>query len=183
VAAWWVVPEAILPLVQRQAGLPAKQILVPKLLQPIELHGLRITPFDGLHWEAAPDYPAGRRGVPATGYLVEMGSKRWLFPGDTRSYDPAALPHLGPVDALFAHLWLGRGAAFLLHPPLLELFCRFCLALQPRRIILTHLEEWGRQASDFWDLEHAEQVVAILKKHAPSLPIEVARIGDEILLV
>ena len=29
---WWVVPEAILPLVLKQAGLPAKQILVPKPL-------------------------------------------------------------------------------------------------------------------------------------------------------
>ena len=162
----WVVPEAILPLVQRQAGLPSKQILVPKPLQPIELCGLRITPFDGLHWEAAPDYPAGRRGVPATGYLVEMGGKRWLFPGDTRTYDVTRLPIFGPLDVLFAHLWLGRGAAFLLHPPLLELFCRFCLALQPRRLILTHLEEWGRRASDFWDIEHAKQVVSVLKKRA-----------------
>ncbi|HEY5269486.1 MAG TPA: MBL fold metallo-hydrolase [Anaerolineales bacterium] len=180
---WWVVPEAILLLVQRQAGLPAKQILVPKPLQPIELCGLRITPFDGLHWEAAPDYPAGRRGVPATGYLVEMGGKRWLFPGDTRTYDFTRLPIFGPLDVLFAHLWLGRGAAFLLHPPLLELFCRFCLALQPRRLILTHLEEWGRRASDFWDIEHAKQVVSVLKKRASFLPIEVACIGDEILLV
>jgi len=180
---WWVVPEAILPLVQREIELPAKQLLVPTPLQPIELCGLRITPFDGLHWEAAPDYPAGRRGVPATGYLVEMGGKRWLFPGDTRTYDFTRLPIFGPLDVLFAHLWLGRGAAFLLHPPLLELFCRFCLALQPRRLILTHLEEWGRRASDFWDIEHAKQVVSVLKKRASFLPIEVACIGDEILLV
>ena len=124
-AAWWVVPEVILPLVQRQAGLPAKQILVPKPLQPIELHGLRITPFDALHWEDAPDYPDGRRGVPATGYLIELGGKRWLFPGDTRTYNVTQLPHFRPLDVLFAHLWLGRGAALQSHPPLLELFWRF----------------------------------------------------------
>jgi L-ascorbate metabolism protein UlaG (beta-lactamase superfamily) len=180
---WWVIPEAILPLVKRQARLPAKQILVPNPLQPIDLHGLRITPFEGLHWEDVPDYPDGRRGVPATGYLVEQSGKRWLFPGDTRKYDPARLPHFGPVDILFAHLWLGREAALQPHPTLLELFCRFCLALQPRRVILTHLEEWGREVSDFWDLEHAEQAVSVLKKYAPFLPIEIARTGDEISLV
>jgi len=87
------------------------------------------------------------------------------------------------VDVLFAHLWLGRGAALQSHPHLLDDFCRFCLALQPRRLILTHLEEWGRQVPDFWGLEHAEQVLAVLKKLAPFLPIEVACTGDEVLLV
>jgi L-ascorbate metabolism protein UlaG (beta-lactamase superfamily) len=178
----WVVPEAILPLVLEETGLPAKQILVPKSLQPIDLHGLRITPFNGLHWENAPGYPEGRRGVPATGYLVEQNGKRMLFPGDTRNYDQAGLPAFGPVDILFSHLWLGREAALQPHLPLLVDFCRFCLALQPRRIILAHLEEWGRQVLDFWDLEHTEQAVSILKKQAPFLPVEVARIGEKIML-
>jgi L-ascorbate metabolism protein UlaG (beta-lactamase superfamily) len=170
-------------LVQGEIGLPTRQILVPQLMQPMEISGLRITSFDGLHWEAAPDYPTGRRGVPATGYLVEQGNKRWLFPGDTHTYDSASLLAFGPVDVLFAHLWLGRGAALRLHPTLLESFCRFCLAFQPRRIILTHLEEWGRAASDFWDSEHAEQVISVLKKYASFLSIEVACTGDEIMLV
>jgi L-ascorbate metabolism protein UlaG (beta-lactamase superfamily) len=178
----WVVPEAMFQLVQREIGLPASQILVPKLMQPIEIRGLRITAFDGLHWEAAPDYPTGRRGVPATGYLVEQGNKRWLFPGDTRKYDPAAMPDLGPVDVLFAHLWLGRGAANHPSPVLLDRFCRFCLALKPHRIILSHLEEWGRKAADFWDLEHARLVVAFIKQFVPSMPIEIALTGDRVLL-
>jgi L-ascorbate metabolism protein UlaG (beta-lactamase superfamily) len=178
----WVVPEAILPLVLRQAGLPDKQILVPKPLHPIELQGIRITPFNGLHWENSTDCPDGRRGVSATGYLVEMDDKRWLFPGDTRNYDPARLPDLGSVDVLFAHLWLGRGATLQAYPLLLDDFCRFCLALKPRRVILTHLEEWGRQVSDFWEFQHAELVVSVFKKLAPFLPIEVARTGDEVLL-
>jgi L-ascorbate metabolism protein UlaG (beta-lactamase superfamily) len=109
---WWFIPEAILPLVQREIKLPAKQILVPKPLQPIELHGLRITSFDGRHWEVAPDHPAWRRGVPATGYLVELGGKRWLFPGDTRTYDPARLPDFGPVDVLFGPPVAGERRGF-----------------------------------------------------------------------
>jgi hypothetical protein len=55
--------------------------------------------------------------------------------------------------------------------------------MKPRRIILTHMEEWGRKAVDFWDLEHAGQVVAVLNRLAPSLPVEVARMGDSISLV
>ena len=98
------------------------------------------------------------RGVPATGYLVEFQNKRWLFPGDTRTYDASQLPSFGPVDGLFAHLWLGRGCALMDEPPLLDAFCQFCLDLQPRRIILTHLNEFGRDADDFWDEEHAEKL-------------------------
>ena len=178
----WVIPEAILPLVQRETHLPMKQILVAKPLQSIDLHNLHITPFEGQHWEIAQDHPAGRRGVPSIGYLVEQGGKRWLFPGDTRTYDPACLPGFGPVDVLFAHLWLGRGAALQPASPLLESFCNFCMALQPRRIILTHLEEWGRPAPDFWDSEHADQVISILKEQATSISIVIARTGEEILL-
>ena len=176
----WVVPEAILPMVRRQAGLAARKILVPEPLQPIELHGIRITPFDGLHWEESPAHRTGQRGVAETGYLVEQGGKRWLFPGDTRTYDATRLPPFGSVDVLFAHLWLGRGAALMAQPPLLADFCHFCLALQPLRVILTHLEEWGRRGNDFWDREHAEQVILEFKRLVPRLPVEAACSGDEI---
>ena len=178
----WVIPGTMVSTIQKEVGLPSNQILIPKPLQRMDLNGLQITPFEGLHWEAAPGYPDGRRGVPAIGYLVKSGSNRLLFPGDTRTYDPARVPDFGQVDFLFAHLWLGRVAALLSPPPLLEHFCRFCLALKPSRIILTHLEEWGRNAADFWGLQHANMVVSTLKKHAPALAIEIARMGDEILL-
>jgi L-ascorbate metabolism protein UlaG (beta-lactamase superfamily) len=178
----WVVPKAILPLIREQARIPNGQILVPEPLQTISLHDLRITPFEGSHWQEDPDRPDGRRGVPSMGYLVEQGSKRWLFPGDTRTYDPANLPSFGSMDVLFAHLWQGKGAALQSHPFLLEPFCHFCIALQPRRIILTHLEEWGRQAFDFWDKGHADQLIACFKNHAPFLPIQMAYTGDKILL-
>ncbi len=178
----WVVPESLLPQVQGEMGLSPDKILVPKPLQPFDLDGLRITAFEGLHWEVSAAYPSGRRGVPATGYLIEQRENRWLFPGDTRNYDPLAIPDFGPVDVLFAHLWLGRAAATQSPPPLLDRFCQFCVALKPRRIILTHLDEWGRKAVDFWDLNHAGQVKAALTHLAPSLPVEIARMGDEIFL-
>jgi hypothetical protein len=178
----WVVPEAILPLVKEQVNLPARQILVPKPLQLIDLHGIHITPFNGLHWEENPGSPDGRRGVPAMGYLVEQDGKRWLFPGDTRTYDSSTLPDFGSVDLLFAHLWLGKGSALQPNPQLLERFCRFYIALKPQRIIMTHLEEWGRGISDFWDLAHAKQVVAVFKELAPSTKIDSAFTGDAVVL-
>jgi L-ascorbate metabolism protein UlaG (beta-lactamase superfamily) len=105
----WVVPEFILSNVVEQAGLPRENIIVPSPRASIELNGIRILPFDGLHWETTPD--GNRRGVPSMGYLIECNGRRWLFPGDTRTYNASQLPALDAVDAVFVHLWLGRGSA------------------------------------------------------------------------
>jgi L-ascorbate metabolism protein UlaG (beta-lactamase superfamily) len=162
----WVVPEFILSQVL-EAGIPFEKIIVPQPLQPIDLNGLHITPFDGLHWETEVD--GNLRGVPALGYLVEWGNKRWLFPGDTRTYDASQLPNFGPINGLFAHLWLGRGCAQREKPPLLESFCRFCLELRPRQIILTHLDEFGRDAFDFWGAGHAKRVRSLCQQSGMSV--------------
>ncbi len=90
----WVVPEFILPMVIRRSGLPRRNMIVPHHLEPITLNGISILPFDGLHWENTPD--GTKKDVPATGYLVEVKGRRWLFPGDTRTYDASQLPKLGP---------------------------------------------------------------------------------------
>ena len=73
--------------------------------------------------------------MPSTGYLIESDEKRLLLPGDTRTYDTAALPDFGPVDVAFAHVWLGRNAALQTAPPLLEEFCRFVEALETQNQI------------------------------------------------
>jgi hypothetical protein len=58
-------------------------------LEPIEIAGIKITPFPGLHWEKLEHQVKENinplKSVPATGYLVEFKNKRWLFPGDTRT--------------------------------------------------------------------------------------------------
>jgi L-ascorbate metabolism protein UlaG (beta-lactamase superfamily) len=173
--------------VAEAGGLPEDRLIVPRALETLEIDGFHITPFDGLHWEliSAGGKNASlpeARGVPATGYLVEYQGKRWLFPGDTRTYDTSQLPAFGPVDILFAHVWLGRGMANQPCPPLCDDFCRFCLALQPRRIVLTHLDEWGREALDLWDLDHARLIISTLKAQSPDLVVQAARFGDEIRL-
>jgi len=163
----WVVPAYLLDVV-RVAGLPRERIIIPRSMEPIHIHNVNIVPFEGLHWEDDPAYPEGRRGVPATGYLLEFNGKRWLFPGDTRRYAANRLPGFGRVDGLFAHVWLGRGCAQQGSPPLLEAFCHFCLSIEPNQIVLSHLEEYGRDADDFWGAEHARKVIRFLKGFDPN---------------
>jgi len=176
----WVIPEFLIPMIQEWTDLPKKQILIPHPPQPLEMGELRITPFEGQH--LVDNLDGTINGVPEMGYLVENSSKRWLFPGDTRVYKAARLPAFGPVDTLIAHLWLGRRAALLDTPPYLEAFCKFCADLQPGRVVLTHIEELGRTADDYWDGVHVNATVDHFQKEYPGIPILPVRMGEKIVL-
>jgi L-ascorbate metabolism protein UlaG (beta-lactamase superfamily) len=176
----WVIPEFLLPAVCDKVSLPIERVIVPRPLQPFELSGIRILPFEGLHWEAPLATGGKPRGVPAMGYVVESIGKRWLFPGDTRNFRPECLPSPGRVDVMFAHLWLGRGCALMDEPPLLDEFCRFCAYLQPERLILTHLEEFGRSAEDFWEDRHARLVITRMGEIAAHIPVSAIQMGENI---
>jgi hypothetical protein len=178
----WVIPDYILPQVQAEAGLPAEQIVTPQPLHPIDIHGIHLLPFVGLHWEAAPSENGPQHGVPEMGYLVEFNNKRWLFPGDTRDFKTELMPSFGSVDGLFAHLWLGRGCALMEEPPLLDAFCQFCVDLQPKQVVLTHLEELGREADDYWDGRHAEKVMSHCRQFAQQVSISAAYMGGSVNL-
>jgi hypothetical protein len=143
----WVIPSFMLDRVQQTAHLPEENIIIPHPGTPIYFADLALTPFEALHIR-------GNNGVPELGYLAEFSDKRWLFPGDTRVYDPGRLPSFGKLNGVFAHLWLGKARALDNPPPLLEEFCNFFYALQPACVIITHLEESGRKADDFWTEEH-----------------------------
>lgn len=175
----WVVPAYMLEMFLEATGQSQQQwgerLIIPKPLEPLLLHGLRVTPFDGLHWEWDADAPQDApptRGLPATGYLVESDDRRWLFPGDTRTYDHNRLPDFGPADMVFAHVWLGRESALLESPPELEAFCRFFAALNPReKLILAHLYETSRTPQDCWVADHVKQVTAMLQPLLPDIQI------------
>ncbi len=177
----WIVPENLLDLL-RTLDLPCEKLTVPRPLEPIRLRGLTLTPFNGLHFAPDPASTNGLRGVPETGYLAEFSGKRWLFPGDTRVFDAAQLPAFGPVDGLFAHLWLGRGCALQEEPLLTDPFCRFCLNLFPGQIVLAHLEEMGRDADEYWDEFHAQRVGKRFQKFDPCVTVSAVRMGDSIVL-
>lgn len=177
----WVIPAPVLELMRDEIEIPASRLIVPEPMRTIEILGIRITPFNGLHREAHPKMETFR-SVPAMGYLVEFNGIRWLFPGDTRTYDASQLPSFGPIDGLFAHLWLGRGCALLDDPSLLEALYRFCVDLSPKRIILTHLEEFGRNANDYWDREHAQKVKLLFSEKIPDILVSSALLGDQMVL-
>lgn len=178
----WVIPEFLLPLIIEQVDLLESQVIVPHPLQPISIGNITITPFDGLHWEPLPSAAGTPRGVPAMGYLVEFSGRRWLFPGDVRNYDLSLLPDFGRLDGVFAHLWLGRGAALLAEPPQMEAFCNFFASLPTRRLVVTHLHELGRRAEDYWDERHYARVAARLCQLNPALKVEHALMGQSLPL-
>jgi hypothetical protein len=175
----WVVPRPIFRLVLDQAGLSPSRVFVPQMLEPLRIGGVKITPFEGLHWDA-PQGDLPPHGVPSVGYLVEFGGKRWLFPGDTRTYDASRLPDFGPLDGVFAHLWLGRGCALHEEPPLLEAFCSFFLSLQAKQIVVTHLQELGRPAEECWTLAHCARVEALLRQRQPEVSVRCALMGESV---
>jgi len=176
----WVVPEAILSQVLEQGGIQSKRIIVPKPLQPIKLHGIRVTPFVGLHWETLPD--GTFKGIPEIAYLVKFTDKRWLFPGDTRNYDASQLPDFGCLDGVFAHIRIGRGCAFIEPPLLLELFCNFFASHRSTRIVLTHLMEFRRDADDYWDVSHAQTAISFFQTDHRHIEVSYATIGQKVFL-
>ena len=157
----WVIPDFLQGEVIQRSGLSRQKIMTPRPGEEFSICGLQVLPFTGNHWETLPD--GSRKGVPAMGYRVKSDDNVLLFPGDTRTYNPTLLPVFKRVDVVFAHLWLGRAAALLDSPPLLEDFCRFQLALQPKRIILTHLHEVGRDAAEYWDERHVNLIIERLR--------------------
>jgi hypothetical protein len=178
----WVVPKPILPKVL-QFGLLEKNIIILVDFEPISLGGVNITPFEGMHWQKIlRDEIVEIHGVPSTSYMVEFHGKRWLFPGDVRKYDIDALPGFGILDGVFAHLWLGKKCALMEPPPLLDPFCAFFASLKSKQIVITHLEELGRNALDYWDDSHYELVRSSIQNLAPGINVSAAYMGDKVIL-
>ena len=177
--AQWIMPEFLYDLV-RTIERPRRRAIFAKPMETLELGGLRLTPFEGNHWETSPGYPGDQRGVPSMGYLAEFNGRRWLLPGDTRTYDTSKLPDFGQVDGLLAHIWLGRSQALKEQPALLDDFCRYCLAAHADRVVITHLQEVGRRLEEFWDLQHYDMVKQRLLELQPLLPVSSALMGDAI---
>ncbi len=173
----WIVPQELLDDFLELLPQPQK-IIVAQSGERIICAGINITPFTSLHFQEV--IGDKLHGVSETGYLVESGEKKWLFPGDIRNYRAELLPKFGSVDVLFAHLWLGRKSAEEDSPQLLEQFCEFCLALHPSRIVVTHLYEVGRKANNLWDLSHFRMVKKRLQEFSPHLPIDALLMGQKI---
>ena len=117
-------------------------------------------------------------GVPSFPIFLKFNENKWFIPGDTRNYAPINAPSLGPLNGLISHVWLGRPVALIDPPPLLEQFCNYQLAFDTKRIVLTHLDEWGRHEADLWTTQHADMVIHNLHKIAPSISVTYALTGQ-----
>lgn len=176
----WVIPTYLQEKVLGETGLALKNVISPRAMHPIELDGVTILPFEGQHLIT---YANGScKGLSAMGYLVECSGKRWLFPGDTRVFDISHFPKFGSVDLLFAHLWLGHGSALLESNGYMDAFCQFAADLRPKRIVITHLQEFGRDANNFIDDEHAQKALDLLASRYPVIVSFSAHTGEKINL-
>lgn len=174
-ATRWIIPRPMLERVLTLTLLSREKVMVPVNGVPLELGGVRLTPFDSLHFHEL-------GGVEETGYLVEFGEKRWLFPGDIRNYDRSRLPEFGRLDGVFAHLWLGKGHALKAHPPLVDAFCDFFGSLNADRIVVTHIDEIGRPVNELWEDRHYELVAEKMKQVNGNILIDSAKTGGRVNL-
>ncbi len=159
----WVIPEFLLAKIKAVVDLPSKKIILPQPGKPLRIDNLTLTPFEGLHIH-------GEHGVPAMGYLAEFSNKRWLFPGDTRTYDFSKLPDFGELDGVVGHLWLGKAEALEHRPSKLDNFCQFFSQFPTKKLIITHLREFGREPNELWDLQHFQ----LVRMHIHAIKLELS---------
>ena len=171
----WVIPEFMLEKVRTVVNLSNENIIIPEILKPIFIDNLTLTPFEGLHIH-------GSNGVPSMGYLAEFSKRRWLFPGDTRTYDFSRLPEFGELTGVVGHLWLGKAEALDQNPSKLDEFCQFYSRFRTQNLIITHLREFGRIAEEFWDIHNFETVKDEIHRLSPELDIISALMGDRVNL-
>jgi hypothetical protein len=171
----WVIPRFMLDKIKQSADIEDSKIIIPKSGKLINLENLKLTPFEALHFR-------GDSGVEEMGYLVEFDGMRWLFPGDTRSYDFEKLPDFGKLDGVIAHLWLGKAEAMMDMPSLLMDFCSFFTKFQTNQIIVAHLYEYGREREDFWGFHHFQMVKTKIHQITPDVKLSAALMGERILL-
>ncbi len=174
-ALTWIVPEFMLDTVNALCRLEKSRVIIPRTGMPLAFGPLVITPFNAQH-------SRGEHGMLEMGYLIEFSGKRWLFPGDTRSYDASALPQFGRLDGVFAHLWLGKAEALMSAPSLLKDFCQFFNTFDTGRIIISHLYEYGRDADNFWTMQHFRMVKKQLRQFSNRHTISPALMGQKIII-
>ena len=150
----WIVPEHMTDFFARETSLGDSDFTAAVPGRAIAVAGVSIMPFEAPHYERRVGGEVNH--VDSTGYLVETSSGSYLLPGDIRTYDPACLQPFTDVSAVFAHVFLGRSAAAACDPPLLNAFVDFYLSCRPKKIVLSHLYELGREAEDCWLTSHAE---------------------------
>jgi len=86
------------------------------------------------------------------------------------------------LDGVLAHCWLGRGRALEPDGAILSQFCNFYHSLDAARVIVTHLQDYGRGPHDFWGLEHYRMIEIHYNQLMTGTDISYALMGDKIPL-
>ena len=58
----------------------------------------------------------------------------------------------------------------------------FFSCFNTERLVITHLNEFGRDVTELWDETHYRSVVQVFKQKVPGLQIEMGLTGDKINL-
>ncbi len=169
----WVVPKFMEERIKNAADLSGEKIIIPRPNIPLRIDKLTITPFEGLHGH-------GGNGVQSMGYLAEFYQKRWLFLGDTRTYDFSKLPDFGELTGVVGHLWLGKAEALESRPSKLDGFCDFFSHFKTKQLVITHLLEFGREPNELWNLNHFQLVLRHIQNIKPDLRVTEALMGERV---
>lgn len=169
----WVIPENVFERLRELDIVPEGMITTPVPGQALRFGPIRLLPFDSLHLH-------GVHGVPETGYLLECGGCRWLFPGDIRAHDFDRLPDFGRLNGVFAHLWMGKARALDEEPPFFHAFCQFFTSFDTHRLVITHLNEFGRDETELWTEGHYEIAKCEIERLNPGLAVTKAMMGDRV---
>lgn len=174
----WVIPDFFNKMMIYSFGLTEEQIIWVQAGQIVNLFGIEIETFNGLHWNET-----GTHGIDSLSYLIDTGEIRLLFPGDVRDYDVKKLSSLKNVDCVFAHVWLGRGnAQNNFWESYLHKFCEFMLSFNPHNVYLTHLYDTERPLTDMWTYSHCGMIMDEMISLNPSIDIIIPKIGKHVSL-
>lgn len=177
----WIIPLWLKPSFEQFIPAPSGSVAHVQPGDTITFRDVRIDVHNGNHWEDRPYSRSGQsaqKGLPSLAFVIEGAGKKWLFAGDTRSFQPDARIPCGPIDAVMAHVFLGR-----LHkpgdaPPLLPDFCAWFSGYATNRIILSHLYEIGRDSKDIWTESHSAMIERAIHAIKPTALVESFLCGD-----
>jgi len=145
-------------------GLSRDKLVIARPGEAIQIGDFTFLPFEGRHYR-----PGTQNGIEELGYLVSVGDKRYLFPGDVRDYDPAGFPDIHGVDVLFYHLWCGDNSL----SDQTGVFERraedFIRAFAPKKVLIGHLYEAERNEDAMWRYTNAGTLANRLKLEAPEI--------------
>lgn len=174
ISALWIVPDFVSDAHRALITAAHQNVRFVSAGDELSVKGHTIRVLSGHHYD-----DGGAKGVPACAYAVRTPSGKLLsFPGDVRDFRTCASVDCPQPDALFGHVWLGRGRGQLPYAEtFLAPYCDYLARAQARHVYLAHLNDFGRPASEMWDEAHALAVAEGLRMRQPGVQITIPRLG------